>query len=78
MILRKPYAFLIKYFQRINIILLVAVLFSFYSVSKFHQFTKNYVQTGIYNSQIDAISNYVNFYVIIAFIVIFIISSILL
>ena len=77
MILRKPYAFLIKYFQKINILLLAFVLFLFYKTMKFHQFAKNYLSTNVYNNTIDSISNYVNKYVIISFVFVFIISIIL-
>ena len=77
MILRKPYAFLIKYFRRINILLLGLVLFAFYRMSKFSQFAKNYVNTGMYNSQIDSINNYFNSYIVLDFIAIFLISVVL-
>ena len=77
MILRKPYAFLIKYFQKINMILLALVLFLFYKVMRFHQFAKNYLETNVYNNRIDSISNYVNVYTISAFIGVFLISIIL-
>lgn len=77
MILRKPYAFLIKYFQKINIILLAFIVFLFYKTMRFHQFAKNYLSTNVYNSTIDSISNYVNKYVIISFVFVFIISIIL-
>ena len=77
MILRKPYAFLIKYFQKINIVLLGFILFLFYKTMKFSQFTKNYLSTNIYNSKIDSISNYFNGYTALAFICTIIISIIL-
>lgn len=77
MILRKPYAFLIKYFQKINIILLALILFIFYKTMKFHQFAKNYLSTNIYNAKIDDIGNYFNKYTILAFLLVFIISAIL-
>lgn len=77
MILRKPYAFLIKYFQRINIILLLLVSYVFYKNLKIYQFVKTYLATGIYNSSIDSISNYTNIYVYLAFILILTISFIL-
>lgn len=77
MILRKPYAFLIKYFQKINIVLLGLVLFLFYKTVKFHQFAKNYVSTSIYNDKIDSIANYVNKYTVLAFLFVFIICAIL-
>lgn len=77
MILRKPYAFLIKYFQRINILLLLLVSFVFYKNLKLYQFVKTYLATGIYNPSIDSINNYVNIYVYLSFIFIIIISIIL-
>lgn len=67
MILRKPYAFLIKYFQRINLILLVLVGFIFYKTFKLHQFTRNYVNTTVYNNVVDSISKYTNIYTYLAF-----------
>ena len=77
MILRKPYAFLIKYFQKINIILLGLVLYLFYKTMRFHQFAKNYLASNVYNDKIDAITNYFNKYTILAFLFVFIISGIL-
>ena len=77
MILRKPYAFLIKYFQKINILLLILVSYVFYKNLKIYQFAKTYLATGIYNSSIDPISNYANTYVYLAFIFIIVISFIL-
>lgn len=77
MILRKPYALLIKYFKKINIVLLGLVLFLFYKTMRFHQFAKNYLDSNVYNSKIDAISNYFNKYTIIAFLFVFIICGIL-
>ncbi len=77
MILRKPYAFLIKYFQRINILLLLLVIYVFYKNLKIYQFVKGYLATAIYNPTIDSISNYANIYVYLAFVFIILISSIL-
>lgn len=77
MILRKPYAFLIKYFQRINLLLLLLVCFVFYKNVQLYQFAKDYVNTGVYNTIIDPITNYTNGYVYLAFILILVISVIL-
>lgn len=77
MILRKPYAFLIKYFKRINILMLLLVVFGFYKNLQIYQFAKDYVVTGVYNVTLDSISNYANIYVYLAFILIIIISAIL-
>lgn len=77
MILRKPYAFLIKYFQKINILLLLLVGVVFYQNIQLHQFVKDYLSTGVYNATIDSISNYANTYIYLAFIAILVISGIL-
>ncbi len=77
MILRKPYALLIKYFQKINILLLLLVGFVFYQNLQIHQFVKDYLETSIYNPTLDSINNYANIYVYLAFIVIMVISVIL-
>lgn len=77
MILRKPYAFLIKYFQKINILLLLLVGVVFYQDTRLHQFVKDYLDTGVYNATIDSIGNYANVYIYLAFIAILIISGIL-
>lgn len=77
MILRKPYAFLIKYFQKINILLLLLVGFVFYRNLQIYQFVKDYLATSIYNPTIDSIKNYANIYIYLVFIIILIISAIL-
>ena len=77
MILRKPYAFLIKHFQKINMLLLILSIFIYSDVSKFSKFAKNYVNYGLYNPQVDSISNYFNYYIVLAFLVIFALCTIL-
>lgn len=77
MILRKPYAFLIKYFQKINILLLLLVGYVFYQNLQLHQFVKNYLETSVYNPTIDSINNYTNGYVYLAFVVILVMSAVL-
>lgn len=77
MILRKPYALLIKYFQRINIVLLLLVAYVFINNLRLHGFVKEYVSTGIYNDTIASVSSYINIYTYIAFIVIIVGSGVL-
>lgn len=77
MILRKPYAFLIKYFRRINIILFLLVGFMFYTNLQTYQFAHDYVSTGVYNVLLDSINNYINIYVYLAAIATIVISGIL-
>ena len=77
MILRKPYAFLIRNFKKINIVLLALVIFVLWKELELYQFVKDYIATGIYSSQLDSISNYVNIFSIGAIVLIAIISAIL-
>lgn len=77
MILRKPYAFLIKYFRQINLILLLLIAFIFYKNLEIYKFAQAYLETGVYNNLIDSINNYANIYVYLSFFLIIIITSIL-
>ena len=52
-------------------------MFVFIKNIQIHQFVTDYLSTGIYNSGIDSISSYANFYVYFAFLVIIIGSGIL-
>lgn len=78
MILRKPYAFLIKHFKIINLSLLLAVIFCLYQTLSLYSFVKDYLQLGIYNITLNPISNYINGYLYLSIIIILIISGILL
>lgn len=75
MILRKPYAFLIKHFKAINLFLLLAVAFCLYRVLSLYSFVKDYLQLGIYNITLNPISNFINGYLYLAFILIIIIAA---
>ena len=75
MVFRKPYAFLIKHFKKINILLLLLVIFIAYKDIKLYGFLKDYVSTAIYNNTLDPISNYVNLWGFLSLFLILIISS---
>ena len=77
MVLRKPYAFLLKNFKKINIALLALVAFIYYNTNKLHGFLNNYVNTGIYSTKLNNINNYVNTTTILAFLAVIFISSVL-
>lgn len=62
MILRKPYAFLIKHFKAINLCVLLAMLFCLNRILALYSFVKDYLQLGIYNVTLNSISNYINVY----------------
>lgn len=77
MILRKPYAFLIKNFRKINLVLLALIIFILWKDLNLYSFIKDYIQTGIYNTMLDSINNYVNIVSILSLLFIFIISGVL-
>lgn len=77
MILRKPYALLIKNFRKINIVLLLLTIFILWRSLDLYSFVQNYIATGIYNTTLDSIDNYVNVFSMLAFGFTFIISLIL-
>lgn len=77
MILRKPYAFLIKHFKKINILILGLVFFILTKTMDLIGFSKTYSATGIYN-ELDLISNYINISFIVPIIIVLTLSGILL
>lgn len=77
MILRKPYAFLIKNFKKINLLILILTVFVFSKTMDLIGFVRAYSSTGVYN-ELDLISNYINSYYILAIIAILALSGILL
>jgi len=77
MILRKPYAFLIKNFKKINLILLALTIFILWKQLDLYSFVKDYIQTGVYNTMLDSISNYVNIFTYLSIGLVLIISMIL-
>ena len=62
MVFRKPYAFLIRNFKKINVLLLALVIFIAYKDIALYGFLKDYASTAIYNSALDSITNYVNIF----------------
>ena len=77
MILRKPYAFLMKHFRLINLALFALVLFMLTRVLSLYSFVKDYLNTNIYNVTLVPISKYINTYVYIALILIILICGLL-
>lgn len=77
MILRKPYAFLIKHFKAINLCVLLAMLFCLNRVLALYSFVKDYLQLGIYNVTLNSISNYINVYLYLALGITLLITGIL-
>lgn len=77
MILRKPYAFLIKNFKKIHIIIFLIWFYIYLKVNNMLSFIKEYLQFGTYNASIESFSSKTGFLFYLAIILI-IISSILL
>lgn len=65
MIIRKPYAFLMKNFRKIHIALFILSIYIFYKSNTFYSFVKQCDLSGIYNSDLDSVANYASqfFYV---------------
>lgn len=59
MIFRKPYAFLIKNFQKIHIGLLLLCIFVFYKTTVVRTFVKDFIATNSYNDFLEPIGNYI-------------------
>ena len=81
MILRKPYAFLIQYFQRIHLILLGLSFYIFYKTSALRSFVSEFIRTESYNTDLESIKGYVGFlpiFVILVCLVVFLILMVLL
>ena len=67
MVFRKPYAFLIKNFKKIHILMLIMWAFLYYKIFLLKDFVKEFINFGTYNSSLENISNKVNiiFYFIV-------------
>ena len=77
MILRKPYALLIQYFQRIHLVLILLSAYIFYKMMSLRSFVADFLNTESYNAYYEPISDYINFGVIISIIAVVVISIIL-
>lgn len=61
MIIRKPYAFLIKNFKKIHIVLLIISLFVLYKVIDVSNFVKEYMTYGTYDAYLNPITKHITF-----------------
>ena len=77
MILRKPYALLIQYFQRIHLILILLSAYIFYKIIALRTFVADFLNTESYNAYYEPISNYINSLLLISIILVVIISIVL-
>ena len=77
MILRKPYALLIQYFQRIHLILIVLSAYIFYKVLALRTFVADFLNTESYNAYYEPISDYINIFLLISVFLVVVISIVL-
>ena len=77
MILRKPYALLIQYFQRIHLLLIVICAYIFYKFIALRTFVAEFLETESYNAYYEPISDYINIGLIIVLFAVVAISIVL-
>ena len=71
MIIRKPYAFLIKNFKKIHIALLILSIFVGYKLFDVLSFVNEFMKYGTYDLYADPVSNYISFSLLISLVLIF-------
>ncbi len=69
MIIRKPYAVLIKYFKIIHIILFLLMTYMLFSMRSIYMFFSTFLKTGTYTQLANMVSSYVNIFMIISTII---------
>lgn len=62
MIIRKPYAFLIKNFKKIHIFLLILSLYVLYQIINVNNFVNEFMRLGTYDFFSDPITNHITWY----------------
>ena len=70
MILKKPYAFLIKYFKIIHLILLLPLCYIAFKTSNIANFFENMVSNNYVTNEINIASNYINVFLYLALIIV--------
>ena len=78
MVFRKPYAFLIKNFKKIHILMLILWGFVYYKIYNLRSFVKEFVSFGTYNENLEGISTKVTASLFVAAIFLILISIALL
>lgn len=70
MIIRKPYAFLIKNFKKIHIFLLLLCCYIYYKNTQTRSFVSEFLQLGTYDSYYEPITDYVSGLAIISLLIV--------
>ncbi len=76
MILKKPYAFLIKHFKLIHFILAILTIFLAYRINKLVLFFNSYIEAGYRLTESNIASNYINVWMYIVVVLALLISII--
>ncbi len=74
MIIKKPYAFMIKHFRLIHLALTLLLVFILYKCNAIFSFWRTYAKNGFYSASID-LSSYINFYMFLGIIGILVITA---
>jgi hypothetical protein len=77
MIIRKPYAFLVKYFKIIHFVLLVPLIYIALRSFKLMQFFNNFVSNGYVVKETEVITNYYHFLIPLACLFVIIVVSLI-
>ena len=78
MIFRKPYAFIIKNFKKIHIVLFLLCLFLIYKTTQLNSFIKEFITYVSYDPYLEPITKYTSFFFYIIAIIVIVISAVLL
>ncbi len=74
MILKKPYAFLIKHFKLIHLILSILFLYLLFQTGNINQFFNDYVSAGYTTNELNIASNYISSLVYVVIIIVLLIN----
>ena len=74
MILRRPYALLIKYFQKIHLALILLCAYIFYKITFLRTFVNDFIETESYNSYYESIGSHINVLVIISVLLVIVVT----
>jgi len=75
MIIKKPYAFLIKHFRLIHLIISSLLIFLVYKTHSVYKFFNEYVHNGYYNYTSEISGTYINLYMFLAIIALIVVTA---
>ncbi len=78
MIIRKPYAFLIKNFKKIHIALLAFAIFIYFKSTQTYSFVREFISLASYDSYNEPISRYITVFSFLLLIILILVSGALL